>query len=69
MVSPTCRAVTGTRERGGLLSAGANPLLQNARGSTALDLALWTTGRGGAGSAAAKAEQRIILKLLEGNTR
>ena len=37
------------------------------RGSTASDLARWTTGRGGTGSAAAKAEQRIIVELL-GNT-
>ena len=28
----------------------------------------WTTGRAGTGSAAAKAEQRIILELLETNT-
>ena len=47
------------------LGAGADPHLQNDRGSAASDLAHWTTGRGGTGSAAAKAEQRIILELLE----
>jgi ankyrin repeat protein len=51
-----------------LLRAGADPRLQNDRGSTASDLAHWTTGRGGTGSAAAKAEQRIIIELLELNT-
>ena len=47
-----------------LLSAGADPRLQNESGSTALDLAHWTTGRGGTGSAEAKAEQHIILELV-----
>jgi hypothetical protein len=47
-----------------LLGAGADPRLRNDGGSTALDLAHWTTGRGGTGSAAAKEEQRIILELL-----
>jgi len=51
-----------------LLRAGADPGLPNDRGSTASDLAHWTTGRGGTGSAAAKAEQRIIIELLELNT-
>jgi hypothetical protein len=50
-----------------LLRAGANPDLRNARGSTPADLARWTTGRGGTGSAAAKAEQQIIIELLETN--
>jgi hypothetical protein len=48
-----------------LLRAGSDPRLRNDRGSTASDLAHWTTGRGGTGSAAAKAEQRIIIELLE----
>jgi len=48
-----------------LLGAGADPRLTNNRGSTASDLARWTTGRGGTGTEAAKAEQRIILELLE----
>ena len=47
-----------------LLSVGADPRLPNDRRSTAIDLAQWTTGRGGTGSAAAKAEQRTITKLL-----
>jgi ankyrin repeat protein len=51
-----------------LLRSGADPRLQNDSGSTASDLARWTTGRGGAGSVAAKAEQRIIVELLENNT-
>ena len=51
-----------------LLRAGADPRLQNDRGSTASDLAHWTTGRGSTGSAAAKAEQRTIIELLEVNT-
>jgi ankyrin repeat protein len=48
-----------------LLRAGADPRLQNDHGSTASDLAKWTTGRGGTGTAAAKAEQRTIVELLE----
>ena len=51
-----------------LLSAGADPRLKNGHGSTASDLAHWTTGRGGAGSREAKAEQRIILDLLDAST-
>jgi ankyrin repeat protein len=51
-----------------LLRAGAGPRLPSDRGSTASDLAVWTTGRGGTGSAAAKAEQRIIIELLEIST-
>jgi hypothetical protein len=47
-----------------LLRAGADPGLANHRGSTASDLARWTTGRGGTGSAEARAEQQIILELL-----
>jgi hypothetical protein len=51
-----------------LLRAGADPRLENDRGSTAFDLAHWTTGRGGTGSAGAKAEQRIIFELLDRST-
>jgi hypothetical protein len=51
-----------------LLGAGADPRRQNDRGSTASDLAHRTTGRGGTGSAAAKAEQRIIIELLQTTT-
>jgi len=48
-----------------LLRAGADPHRENDRGSTASDLANWTTGRGGTGSAEAKAEQEIIIELLD----
>jgi ankyrin repeat protein len=48
-----------------LLGVGADPRLTNDRGSTVSDLVHWTTGRGGTGSAEAKAEQRIIAELLE----
>ena len=48
-----------------LLGLGADPRRRNDRGSTAFDLVQWTTGRGGTGSAAAKAEQRIIAQLLD----
>jgi hypothetical protein len=47
-----------------LLDAGADPDLTNGRGSTALQLAGWTTGRGGSGSAQARAQQREIVRLL-----
>jgi hypothetical protein len=47
-----------------LLRAGADPELANDQGSTALDRAGWTTGRGGTGAPEAKAEQRIIFELL-----
>jgi Ankyrin repeats (many copies)/Ankyrin repeat len=47
-----------------LLSAGADPFLENDSGSTAADLAQWTTGRGGTGSPEAKAEQELIIDLL-----
>ena len=47
-----------------LLRAGANPSSATHRGSTPSDLARRTTGRGGVGSPAARAEQRIIIDLL-----
>jgi hypothetical protein len=47
-----------------LLDAGADARSTNDHGSTPSDLARWTTGRGGVGSEAAKAEQRIIIDLL-----
>jgi hypothetical protein len=52
-----------------LLSYGADPRLRNNSGSTASDLARWTTGRGGTGTAAAKAEQQTIIELLEISSR
>ena len=48
-----------------LLRAGADPRLENDHGSTASDLAQWTTGRGGTGSPEARAEQAIIIELLD----
>jgi hypothetical protein len=48
-----------------LLARGADVTRPNGRGSTAWQLATWTTGKGGSGSAAAKAEQAEILQLLE----
>lgn len=47
-----------------LLGAGADPHSRNTHGSTPSDLARWTTGRGGVGSQAARAEQQIIIELL-----
>jgi hypothetical protein len=47
-----------------LLGVGADPNLGNDSGSTAYDLAQLTTGRGGTGSAEAKAEQRVIVDIL-----
>jgi ankyrin repeat protein len=48
-----------------LLSAGADPRALNDRGSSPTDLSQHTTGRGGVGTSAAKAEQRIIVDLLK----
>jgi hypothetical protein len=47
-----------------LLDLGADPHVTNGNGSTALQLARWTTGRGGSGSADARAQQQRILELL-----
>ena len=52
---------------GALLEAGADPLRPNKRGSTPMKLALSTTGRGGSGSEAAKAQQAEIVRLLKAN--
>lgn len=48
-----------------LLDGGADPLRQNKSGSTPMRLAMLTTGRGGSGSAEAKAQQGEIVRLLE----
>jgi len=48
-----------------LLGYGADPRRTNKNGSTPMQLATRTTGRGGSGSAAAKAEQKEIVRLLE----
>ena len=52
-----------------LLRAGADPRLANDHGSTPADLAQRSTGRGGTGSAQAKAEQRKIVDALRAATR
>jgi ankyrin repeat protein len=49
-----------------LLAGGALAKLQSDSGSTALQLAEKSTGRGGSGSSAAKREQELILQLLRG---
>jgi hypothetical protein len=48
-----------------LLDAGANPRVDNGSGSSAWQLARWTTGRSGSGSAQARAEQAEIIRLLQ----
>jgi hypothetical protein len=48
-----------------LLKAGADPAIRTKNGSTPLRLAGVTSGRGGSGSPAAKAQQAQILALLE----
>jgi len=47
-----------------LLAAGADPRLKNNRGSTPIALAVVDSGRGGTGSAAARAQQAQIVALL-----
>lgn len=51
-----------------LLTSGANPSLPNDHGSTPSDLAHLTTGRGGTGAPEAKAEQQLIITLLDNAT-
>jgi ankyrin repeat protein len=48
-----------------LLDAGANRHATNKRGSTAQQLAAWTTGKSGSGSPAARAQQEEIIRLLQ----
>ena len=47
-----------------LIEGGADVGQPNASGSTPIQLAHWTTGRGGSGSSVAKAEQKAIVRLL-----
>lgn len=47
-----------------LLDGGADARRPNGSGSTPMQLAQWTTGRGGSGSPIAKAEQQQIVRLL-----
>jgi hypothetical protein len=49
-----------------LLDHGADPAIRTKNGSTAFQLASYTTGRGGSGLPQAKVQQREILLLLEG---
>jgi hypothetical protein len=66
-VTPLHRAVR-TRSSAAvraLLAGGANPRQKNGNGSTPRQLATWTTGKGGSGSARAKSEQREIIRLLD----
>ena len=65
-VTPLLRAVrnrcsSAVRAR---LAAGTDPLRPNDSGSTALDLAQLTTGRGGTVTPAARAEQAAIVAAL-----
>jgi hypothetical protein len=48
-----------------LIDGGADPRALNKSGSTPMLLATQNTGRGGSGSAEAKAQQQEILRLLE----
>jgi ankyrin repeat protein len=48
-----------------LLDGGADPHATNRNGSTAVQLARWTTGRPGTGSAEARAQREEILRLLQ----
>jgi hypothetical protein len=48
-----------------LLDVGADLHATNRSGSTAMQLARWTTGRGASGSADARAQQDEILRLLQ----
>lgn len=66
-VAPLHRAVR-TRCTGAvqaLLDGGADARQKNKNGSTPMKLATSTTGRGGSGSAEAKAEQAEIVRLLK----
>lgn len=66
-VTPLHRAVrnrcSGAVEA--LLSLGSDPYLTNDSGSIAFELARWTTGRSGSGSPEARAEQELIVGLLD----
>jgi hypothetical protein len=66
-VAPLHRAVRTRRAAAvrALLDGGADAALANKNGSTALDLARRTTGRGGSGTPAARAEQQAIIEMLE----
>jgi hypothetical protein len=65
--APLHRAVRNRCARAvkALLDVGADPDATNGSGSTAIQLARWTTGRGGTGSAEARVQQQEILRLLQ----
>jgi ankyrin repeat protein len=65
-VTPLHRAIRnrcGSAVRA-LIEGGADVRRPNGSGSTPMQLAHWTTGRGGSGSSIAKAEQKVIVRLL-----
>jgi Ankyrin repeats (3 copies) len=65
-VAPLHRAVR-TRSAAAvsaLLAGGADPRQKNGNGSTPLRLARMTTGKGGSGSAHAREQQALIIRLL-----
>lgn len=66
-VAPLHRAVRNrcAAAVGALIDGGADPRAPNRKGSTPMLLATRNTGRGGSGSAEAKAQQAKILRLLE----
>ena len=49
-----------------LLDHGADKAIRNKNGSTAMQLAIQSTGRSGSGSPEAKAQQQLILLMLQG---
>ena len=65
-VTPLHRAIRNrcTSAVRALLDGGADVLRPNGSGSTPMQLALLTTGRSGSGSSVAKAEQKVIVRLL-----
>jgi ankyrin repeat protein len=66
-VTPLLRAVRNrcSAAVGALLDAGVDPVRRNDKGSSPLDLARVTSGRGGTGSPEAKAEQARIIRMLQ----
>ena len=69
-VAPLHRAVRTRRAAAvrALLDGGADASMPNKSGSTPLELANMTTGRGGSGTPAARAEQQAIIAMLEAAT-
>jgi len=68
-VAPLHRAVRtrSTAAARALLAGGADALKRNKSGSTPLHLAIQNTGKSGSGSAASRAEQVEIIRLLLGH--